>query len=64
MFQIKKKKSNQLNLSLDPNEISDNWTMVLGEKLETMNEEQWNNLLKFKYIVFARYLFLFCYLTN
>lgn len=54
---MKARNSCHVKLSLDSSEISGNWTIVLGETLETMNKEQWDCLLKYKYIVFARFFF-------
>lgn len=56
---MKARNSCHVKLSLDSSEISGNWTIVLGETLETMNKEQWDCLLKYKYIVFARFFLLY-----
>ncbi|CAD5209750.1 unnamed protein product [Bursaphelenchus xylophilus] len=43
----------QVKLSVDANATED-WTVVLGEDLTSMNKSQWDQLLSYKYIIFAR----------
>jgi hypothetical protein len=42
-----------VKLSLDTNAQVD-WTVVLGESLAQMSAEEWDKLLRHRYIVFAR----------
>ncbi|KAI1731463.1 e1-E2 ATPase domain-containing protein [Ditylenchus destructor] len=51
--QVKARGSFQVKLSLDPHPV-ENWTIVLGDCLASMDKEQWDRLLTYKYIVFAR----------
>uniref|UniRef100_A0A915CYV1 Cation-transporting P-type ATPase N-terminal domain-containing protein n=1 Tax=Ditylenchus dipsaci TaxID=166011 RepID=A0A915CYV1_9BILA len=51
--QVKARGVDHLKLSLDASPVQD-WTIVLGDCLSIMNKEQWDRLLSYKYIVFAR----------
>lgn len=50
---VKARGFSQVKLSVDVWNRTD-WTVVLGESLAGMDSTQWDNLLKHKYIVFAR----------
>lgn len=45
----------QVKVSISTN--GQDWAVVLGETLLDMNKEQWDRLLAYPYIVFARYDF-------
>uniref|UniRef100_A0AC34QCL7 Cation-transporting P-type ATPase N-terminal domain-containing protein n=1 Tax=Panagrolaimus sp. JU765 TaxID=591449 RepID=A0AC34QCL7_9BILA len=45
--------ASQVKVSLNPR-MKQDWTIVLGESLVSMTKDEWDRLLKFKYIVFAR----------
>uniref|UniRef100_A0AC34GR78 Cation-transporting P-type ATPase C-terminal domain-containing protein n=2 Tax=Panagrolaimus sp. ES5 TaxID=591445 RepID=A0AC34GR78_9BILA len=45
--------SDKIKLSLNP-QVKKDWTVALGESLAEMSTEEWDILLRHKYIVFAR----------
>lgn len=52
--QVKARGPRQVKVSVDVSAQED-WTVVLGESLAAMNTQQWDQLLGYKYIIFARY---------